>query len=105
MGDEKHRTHALRFHSNDSEQLVIIIWLPFCTRQISLQREVRSDRIRSSIGGGALPFWLTSSLAWTVISLDTVSVRIDDEGGVVVEAINRAQTGGTIVIPARCAAA
>jgi hypothetical protein len=35
---------------------------------------------------GALLFWLTSGLAWTGIRLDAVSVRIDDEGGVVVGA-------------------
>jgi hypothetical protein len=33
--------------------------------------------------------------------LDPVSVRIDDEGGVVVGAVFRAQTGGTIVTPTR----
>jgi hypothetical protein len=48
-----------------------------------------------------LPSWLTSGLAWTVIRLDAVSVWIDDEGGVVVEAVNRAKTGRTIVMPAR----
>ena len=44
---------------------------------------------------------LTSGFGWTVIRLDPVSVRINDEGGVVVGAVFRAQTGGTIVTPAR----
>src|SRR5690242_16650914 len=64
----------------------------------SPQSKLRSDRV---LGDGALPFWFTSGLAWTVIRLDAVSVWINDEGGVVVGAINRAKTGRTIVMPAR----
>ena len=37
---------------------------------------------------------------WTVICLNPVSVWIDDEGGIVVRAVNRTQTGRTIVAPA-----
>ena len=40
------------------------------------------------------------SLARTVISFDPVSVRIDDEGGVVIGAIDWPQTGCAVVMPA-----
>src|SRR5262249_17996379 len=36
-----------------------------------------------------------------VIRLDPVSIRIDDEGGVIVGAVDRARTGRTVVLPAR----
>ena len=39
-------------------------------------------------------------LFWTVICLDPEPVWIHDEGGVVVGAVNRTQTGHTIVVPA-----
>jgi hypothetical protein len=86
MGNEIDGTHALRFHFNGSEQLVSIIWLSLCTRQISPRGSyaVIASLARSEVG--ALLFWLTSGLAWTGIRLDAVSVRIDDEGGVVVRA-------------------
>jgi hypothetical protein len=42
-----------------------------------------------------------SGFGWTVIRLDPVSVRIDDEGSVVIGAVYRAQTGCTVVTPAR----
>ena len=38
-------------------------------------------------------------LFWTVICLDPEPVWIHDEGGVVVGAVNRTQTGHTIVVP------
>ena len=53
------------------------------------------SRLVGSIGAKG-----TSAFGWTVTRLDPVSVRIDDEGGVVVRAAYRAQTGGTIVVPA-----
>src|SRR5262249_29466103 len=36
-----------------------------------------------------------------VIRLDPVSIWIDDEGGVIVGAVDRARTGRTVVLPAR----
>jgi hypothetical protein len=45
--------------------------------------------------------WLTSGFAWTVIRLDPVSVRVNDEGGVVIGAVFRTQAGCTVVTPAR----
>jgi hypothetical protein len=44
---------------------------------------------------------LTSGFGWTVIRLDPVSIRIDDEGGVVIGAVYRTQAGCTFVTPAR----
>jgi hypothetical protein len=44
---------------------------------------------------------LTSGFGWTVIRLDPVSVRVNDEGGVVIGAVYRTQAGCTVVTPAR----
>ena len=41
-----------------------------------------------------------SGFDWKVIRLDPVSVRVNDEG-VVIGAVYRAQTGCTVVMPAR----
>jgi hypothetical protein len=42
----------------------------------------------------------SSGFAWTVIGLDPVSVRIDDEGSVIIRAVFRAQTRRAVVTPA-----
>src|SRR5690242_7176576 len=76
----------LTARSNDQHHLATL-W----TRQTPLRVSYAVIASFSSIGGGALLFWLTG-LAWTGIRLDAVSVWIDDEGGVAV---------GTIVMPAR----
>ena len=52
------------------------------------------NRLVGSIGAKG-----TSAFGWTVIRLDPVSVRIDDEGSVVIGTVNRAQTGRTVVLP------
>jgi hypothetical protein len=86
------------FIFNGSEQLVSIIWLSLCTRQISLRG---SYAVIASVARSEVEHCirLTSGLAWTVICFDAVSVWIDDEGSVVVGAVNRAQTGRTVVLP------
>src|SRR5262244_1770534 len=49
---------------------------------------------------GALGTVTDFRFRWAAISLDAVSVRIDDEGGAVIGAVSRAQTGRTAVQPA-----
>src|SRR6185436_17261291 len=39
--------------------------------------------------------------AWAVIGLDPVAVRIDDEGRIVIVAVDLPQTGRAVVLPAR----
>src|SRR6516165_3631173 len=89
MGNEIDGAHALRFHFNGWERLVRIIQLFPCTRQISPSGSYAAIRVRRSIRSGALLFWLASSLAWTVVRFDAVSVWIDDEGSVIVGPIYR----------------
>ena len=44
---------------------------------------------------------LLSPFARAVICFDPVSVGIDDEGGIIIVAVHRAQTGRAIVMPSR----
>ena len=58
------------------------------------------SRLVGSIGAKG-----TSAFGWTVTRLDPVSVRIDDEGGVVVRAAYRAQPGAPLSCPPAAIAA